>query len=368
MRCSFTGPISTVSFKSEIRTRLSSTFSPTCASDEILRNTIYKSDRSPTSGTSLEVATLELLHFYTVATSLTLSSRPELQRIWQDVVPRLAFSHQFLLHGILAFSALHLARLQPERKTLLDTQASAHHDTGLTLFKIAMSNITPENCDACFAFSSITAAYAWASSDQSGDLFFLESSACGDVEWVSLLRGVHTLLKVAGEWMEGGAMKLMLQPRHLEPELARAMDPEVSDKLTTLSQLWDCSAHLNLHEVEALNETLALLQEACGLVASSIIDPEIDVILVVYGWPIQVPETFFTMVKDQKPEALILLAHYSILLDKVNQLWYTKGMSRRLLQTIHNKLGKEWECWLTWPLQNLVLTEFEDLRLTENCL
>jgi hypothetical protein len=108
---------------------------------------------------------LELLHFYTTATSLALSNRPELQQIWQQVVPRIAFTHPFLLHVILAFSALHLARSEPERKALLYTETSAHHDIGLRMFRIAMANITPENCDACFAFSSIIAAYAWASSD-----------------------------------------------------------------------------------------------------------------------------------------------------------------------------------------------------------
>lgn len=310
------------------------------------------------------MSNLELLHFYTTTTSLTLSSRPELQQIWQHVVPRIAFTHHFLLHGILAFSALHLARSQPERKALLSTEATAHHDIGLRMFQIAMSNITPQNCDACFAFSSIIAAYAWASSNQSGDLFFSDSSAAEEsfnVEWVSLLRGVHTLLQVAGEWMADGSMRLLLQPRHMDHELARAADPEASAKLTALCQLWDSSpGKLYVHDVEILNNTLALLHEAYGLVASSSIDNEFDVILVVYGWPIQVPEAFFTMVKGQKPEALIVLAHYSLLLNKVNQLWYVEGMSRRLLKTIHSKLGKEWESWIAWPLQNLVQTEFGD--------
>jgi len=37
-----------------------------------------------------------------------------------------------------------------------------------------------------------------------------------------------------------------------------------------------------------------------------------------------------------------------------------QGMSRRLLQAIHGKIGKEWESWIAWPLQNLVLAEFTD--------
>jgi hypothetical protein len=308
----------------------------------------------------LEVNNLELLHFYTTTTSFTLSSRPELQQIWQQVIPQIAFNHHFLLHGILAFSALHLARSQPERKTLLYTEASVHHNIGLRMFRTAMSNITPQNCDACFAFSSIIAAYAWASSNQTGDLFFSDTSVSenkSNVEWASLLRGVHTLLKVAGEWMASSSMNLMLQPRHIDPELARAADPEGSAKLIALSELWDSSSgKFNADDVEVLNETLNLLHEACGLVASSDFDHQIDMILVVYGWPIQVPEAFFAMVKEQKPEALVVLAHYSLLLNKVDKFWYMQGMSRRLLQTIHSKLGKDWESWITWPLQNLVLT------------
>ncbi|KUJ13438.1 uncharacterized protein LY89DRAFT_622311 [Mollisia scopiformis] len=311
------------------------------------------------SGIALDVNNLELLHHYTTTTSITLSARPELQQIWQQVVPRLAFAHNFLLHGILAFSALHLAHLQPERKALLYAEASAHHDLGLHMFQTAMTCITPQNCDACFAFSSIIAAYAWASSNETGDLFFSDLSTSEvNVEWVSLLRGVHTLLQVAGEWMTNGPMSLMLQDRHIDPELANAVDSEVSAKLIALRQL--CfSPGLNVKDAEVLEKTLILLQEAHGLIASSSIDHEIDAVLVVYGWPIQVPEAFFTMVKEQRPEALVVLAHYSLLLNKVNQLWYMKGMSRRLLKTIHGKLGKEWESWITWPLQLLVLAEFE---------
>ncbi|KAF2494701.1 hypothetical protein BU16DRAFT_445206, partial [Lophium mytilinum] len=72
---------------------------------------------------------------------------------------------------------------------------------------------------------------------------------------------------------------------------------------------------------------------------------------VVYAWPIKVPAAFLVMVKELKPEALILLAHYSLLLNRADQVWYMQGMSRRLLQTIHGKIGKEWESWIAWPLQ-----------------
>ena len=139
-----------------------------------------------------------------------------------------------------------------------------------------MSDITPRNCDACSAFSSIIAAYAWASSDQSGDLFFADTSVSGGkfcVEWASLLRGVHTLLKAAGEWMTVGSMKSIVQPRQIDPELAESVDLEASAKLTALSQLWESSlGDFDSGDVETLNETLDLLKEASGLVALRSVD------------------------------------------------------------------------------------------------
>jgi hypothetical protein len=314
----------------------------------------------------LDVNDLELLHFYTTTTSFTLSNRPELQEIWQQVVPRIAFTHQFLLHGILAFAALHLARSQPERKTPLYTEASAHHDVGLRMFRAAMLNITRQNCDACLAFSTIIAAYSWASSDQKGDLFFSDTSISeeeerSNVEWTSLLRGVHTLLDAAGEWITSSSIKLILHPPVIDPELAETADLEVSARLTALSQLWDSTPEkFNVIEVEALKETLVLLHEDCRLLGSSSNDRQIDIVSIVYAWPIKVPGAFLVMVKELRPEALIVLAHYSLLLNRGDKIWYMEGMSRRLLQTIHSKIGKEWESWMAWLLHKLVLTEFQN--------
>jgi hypothetical protein len=266
--CTFSATSSTAFSASDVRARPPASPQLPDTSDYPL-SVSNLSEGSPTAvHISLEPNNLELLHFYTTTTSFTLSNRPELQQIWRKVVPRIAFNHYFLLHGILAFSALHLARSQPERETLLYTEASAHHDIGLRMFRITMLNITPQNCDACLAFSTIIATYAWASSHQTCDLFFSDTSTFeekSNVEWASLLRGVHALLDAAGEWMTSSSMELILHPRPIGPELLKVPDPEVGAKLTALSQLWDSSPwKFSVTEVEALNETLALLYEACG--------------------------------------------------------------------------------------------------------
>lgn len=160
---------------------------------------------------------------------------------------------------------------------------------------------------------------------------------------------LQTLLSAAGEWIASGSMKQILHPWAMDLELAIEANPEVSAKLVALSQLWDSSpAKFNATDVEALNETLALIHEAHGLITSSYRGFEVDIISVALAWPIRVPEAFLAIVNQQRPEALILFAHYSLLLNHVDQVWFMHGISKHLLQTIHSRIGKEWESWIAW--------------------
>ncbi|KAE8453290.1 hypothetical protein EG329_011357 [Mollisiaceae sp. DMI_Dod_QoI] len=313
------------------------------------------------SGLELEVRNLELLHFFTTTTSLTLSNIPEQQQIWQQVVPQIAFAHPFLLRVILALSAIHLGRLNPERRSTLCPVATLHHTAGVILFRTAMPNITAENCDACFAFSTLLVIYAWSSSCQTGDLFFVDSSKTdgGTVEWVVLLRGCHNLLQLACSWLKEGPLKPLLLLHIEERGLPAIPELENSSKFRTLAALWDKSrTHLSVAEAEALEEALSFLIEVHAQL--SLRNRVVDQVGTTLSWPIRVRDSYIAMVSQQKPEALVVLAHYCLLLNKIDHFWFMAGMSRHLLQTIHRTLGKEWEIWIAWPLQDLVLSEFKN--------
>lgn len=52
---------------------------------------------------------LSLLHNFTTSTCRTISSQRPIQKLWGTTVVQIAFRQTFLLHGILAVSALHTA-------------------------------------------------------------------------------------------------------------------------------------------------------------------------------------------------------------------------------------------------------------------
>lgn len=317
------------------------------------------------AGQDFDIATLKLLHFYTTTTSLTLYALPSRHRVWTTIVPEIAFLHPFLLHGLLAITALHRARLQSDPTSSLWAEASFHHQNALSLFRSALSNVTIENCDACFAFSSILAIYAWASSGGTGDLFFIGTSRLeqdvGPIEWFQLLRGASTLLKTFWADMEKGPLSPILKLWEGSEEPPDQTSPEDDAKFLTLMRLWDPSpGNLTGSEVDALNKALNLLRHVYGQLPY--FGMRVCAISATFSWPVQVPDVYIEMVQKRQPEALILLAHYCLLLNRVNNFWWIQGMSRHLLENIHQSIGTKLESWIGWPLQDLVLSEFKHMQ------
>jgi len=88
------------------------------------------------------------------------------------------------------------------------------------------------------------------------------------------------------------------------------------------------------------------------------------------AWSTVTPDTYISLINQRRPEALVLLAHYCLLLSKIDTVWWLKGISRHLLRSVCKALEKvdslgavegserSWESWISWPLQELVLTEF----------
>lgn len=297
--------------------------------------------------------------------------------MWQEVIPRIAFQNKFLLHGILAFTTLHLKYLQPDRAEELLAQALVYRDTGLALFRLAIANLTKENYDACFSFSSLLVGCTWASSAGIGDLFFsdpLENAGNQTkVGWVSLLRGAYSVLDCSRHWMADSPLQPNLRLTNNEQDIPSQHSSSLSsrdkERFMKLKRLWEIpQAEMSDEQIVAMNETWNLLQESYAQVTSQNASRAgVDEVAATLSWPAKAPETYITMVNRRIPEALVLLAHYCLVLNTVDHYWWIRGMSKSLLRTIHKALGREWENWIAWPLQDLVVREFnsDDAARTE---
>ncbi|EFW19645.1 hypothetical protein D8B26_007849 [Coccidioides posadasii str. Silveira] len=314
---------------------------------------IFSSFVGPTTDltSDLHLHDLELLHHYTTQTYRTLSYNNEHKEIWKNYIPKEALSHPFLMHGLLAIAALHLfeycAEESDDRRKYLEL-ATRHQNLALSSFRPQLSNITPSNCQAVFAFSSLIAALAFAFSKSAGNI-----RAGEPVEQVLqdffLFRGVEGVLTAFWDIIRKGK---------LGPLVHRPSDPTCSqpisrDVINALDYLHDCNGEnvtqISAEEKAAYNHAIRELRISFERSPSSW--------ETVFRWPIVLPEAYLTHLENRRPMALVILAHYCVILGRLDACWWSQGWSGHLFEAIYRSLNVSWRPLLQWPMQMIGLTE-----------
>jgi hypothetical protein len=78
-------------------------------------------------------------------------------------------------------------------------------------------------------------------------------------------------------------------------------------------------------------------------------------------WPSFLTEEFATCAKEQRPRALIILAHYLTFIKIVSGLWWIEGIGERDIAAIGRILGPMWFPYLNVPLQAIKMDSQEEV-------
>ncbi|KIL93685.1 hypothetical protein FAVG1_02245 [Fusarium avenaceum] len=95
-----------------------------------------------------------MAHFVS-STARTISPRPEISQLWQTVIPEEAIDCPFLVHGMLAFSAMHLASLRPSQREHYEQCCRRHQNEAIPDYRRAIQNIKVEMSGQVFAMASL---------------------------------------------------------------------------------------------------------------------------------------------------------------------------------------------------------------------
>lgn len=287
---------------------------------------------------------LELMHHYTATTYQTLPRAADLQYIWQTEVPKLALSNLFLLHQILAISAHHQSQLRPDRHGHYTICASLHQNKAVTGLRTALARITEDTCHEIFVASSLLSICAFASFSSYGGV--CEQPRVDDlVDVFQLIRGMSRILDSYTYLLHQGNLgQLFFREGNNEPS-------PFLDSVNEQLQLLDVSIlpHAEARSIcrQSLVEIVAWIQSvmrstsAAGLRAS-------------LSLPICLREEFIELVRQHNPIALIIVAHYCVILHTSGlENWYLRGWGQSVVQDIAQILGSTWHKSLEWPLMML---------------
>ncbi|KAL2060351.1 hypothetical protein VTL71DRAFT_9746 [Oculimacula yallundae] len=296
---------------------------------------------------SYDVKSLEFLHHYHQKTSTTLGRAGKMD-VWLVIIPRIALSHEFLMHGLLAVSALHLSMLQPSRREELVEFASKSESLALPTFRELVRRNSPSDISAVFAFAGFVIPYMLAMSGVLG-VSDVEIPSPDKPHWFLMARGLIHLLTENWMAIEQGPFASVLESTSLPVD--NTWNPDDAH-LAGLQTSWEKRSANNKVVDEALDECIKTLDQlrrvSCLPFAPS---QSLTIMSAVYYWPGNVSSEYMQLIYDKWPEALIVLAHYCVLLKQADWVWFLRGVGQKLLISIEKELDTNWKPFIKWALE-----------------
>jgi Fungal specific transcription factor domain len=274
---------------------------------------------------------LELMHYYATRTSLSLSADLQTTQLLQEEMCREAFANDFLMHGLLALTAVHII-YQTKDYDGWWRAARSHNDEALSSFIRALNNINPVNCHALFAFSWILAILAISSARAAATGIHV-SAVEKTVGFFLLLRGVRTVIRY--EWVVDGPLGSLIDKG--EPRPTGYLSYEIR---VALAQLLD-KYYRSTDDDQAIRASYTLavaqLQAIFDCVGGSVQDSNY-----ILAWPDACEGSFLTFLQEGRPMAFAVLAYYGALLHRLNDLWWAYGWGSQLVEAINVQIDLEW--------------------------
>lgn len=287
---------------------------------------------------------LELLHHFTISTSLGLSGSRYIQDVWQNVAPQEAFSQPFLMRGLLAISALHLAHLRPAASGNYHNLAIEHYTSALRLLRTTLNDIHSDNAVPAFLLSGllvcISSAMPQDPSQPVAPPFCATSPLQYFLDTFHLQRGIKQVLSKSWSWVRGGVLSPIINLDFNDTEASLPSHDEAALNIIEERIPTECES-----ETKRSAYTDAVLQiRKCFPLESRGGDRQ----PLVFAWPVIVSPEFFNEMLEKRPVAIAILCYYGTLLDALKHIWWTGARGRKLVSATSELLGPEWETLTKW--------------------
>jgi hypothetical protein len=262
-----------------------------------------------------------------------------------DVALEWSSQAPYALDQLLAISADHLGVLHPESASSYRRTATELQTRALSYFNKDAQDVA--NYDAHylprFLFSSLLSLhmlYDTFTQYRSSLHAFIERF-CNSVH---LHRGVKsTTSNRYNDLLETPLAKFFLGVKNAA---------ELGDKGDECAPLIELikSSDLSPASVEACSNAAHTLQWAFNVYRNL---PQSTNLQAASAFPVVLSEDYIETVRKNRPEALLVLAYYGVLLHRCRRVWLVGDSGAFLIRLIADHLGSYWRDALGWPLQEL---------------
>ncbi len=257
------------------------------------------------------------------------------------------------MRGILALSALHLARYKPEKKEFYTSQAMLQHQIGLRQATAVMTEINEENCTRVYIFSALTLFFTVATPRKPEDFLLVGDN--GITDWLALVKGTKFIVGTAEDVLHNGSLGPMFSAGRRRTELHDKYLAEAAEEENPLAELrqliqnttvdrQDVAVYLDA--IDILRKTLITISKPKQGISSF---ESADIFI----WVFHVDDHYLELLRQHKKEALCIFAYFCVALRRFDSDWWMEGWATHLISKIYRLLDEEHRLWIRWPIEEI---------------
>jgi len=264
-------------------------------------------------------------------------------------------SAPYAMYQMLALSALHLSHIRTAQASHYRDEATFLQTEALSLFNDSLAEITTDNCASILIFSTLLSLHtleeAVTASETDADGFLDRF-----VIYLNLHRGVRAVVSESWQQLLHSNISSTLSRAERALDTASLQSHDQAAFVGRLHILLN-DADMGPESEQACREALKSLQLVYQSASSTGETPPEHDPGVIWAWPSLLSGVFTNLLMKRRPEALIILCHYAVLLHRRRHIWVVRNAGQMLISEITRFLGTYWSDWLDWPnevLQDLL--------------
>ncbi|KAL2811278.1 hypothetical protein BJX63DRAFT_399578 [Aspergillus granulosus] len=288
---------------------------------------------------------VNMLHvdlFHNLYTEVHLTFDPTRSFPWLADLVGESITTPYLVNELLAFSALHLSTTRPSRREFYRYHAAHLQTHALSIFKESNPQVTQETCVPLFLFATVLGIHMLCDTLIYREETSLPAFLPRFVHFFRLYYGVRAVISEAWSIIQD----TVLAPTFNYGRDVYAFDGHFGPGCSKLLSLIT-NANLGKDLTDTYRQAIESLQ-SCLNVTEGSHEPHAS-INGVTTWPILVQIEFGDLLEQERPEALVILAHYALLLHRFRHSWLFGDSGQFIIVEVTRHLGDEWKEWLEWP-------------------
>lgn len=315
---------------------------------------------------------LELANHFLNTPPKKIATIPGLHALKNLDFPTKTPKHPYLLHGVLAASALQIARTKQAHAEGSPipymNRARSHQQLALSSYIRTLNKINAESCHFIFGFSLILAGLelAFCSPSESDNMQNLQPDTfISDITRIfDLMQGAVSVAEAASAWIFQCALEPLLLPvRTMMHEAPNLPDPDIDvtlqELIAEIRRLYSTTRQTELHNNQGDKVATTCVSAVLELrnLFGCLGKEEPDNFKAALGWLAFVAPSYVSLVKVRDPAALTVLAHYGVALHSLNHAWWLRGIGSKLVLSVHCMLDEvsagAWHSLMKWPLSRI---------------